>query len=273
MQLHESSDPEEWARTNAARGYRAAAFPCDIFAAEDTIRGFARSAARWGIQIAEVGGWGNVLRDSDRATRKASLDRACRSLWVADEIGAGCAVNIAGSRGSQWDGPDEENLTPATYALIVDSVREIIDAVRPSRSFYTLEPMPWMYPCDIQSHRALLRDVDRPAFAVHFDPVNMIRTLELYYSNSTFISEFVREFGPLIKAVHAKDTLLAGTLTLHLQEVPPGRGRLDYRVLLSELEKVSRDMPMLIEHLSSDKEYEESALHLRGVAQSAGITL
>ena len=154
MHLQESPDPEAWALSLVASGYRAAALPCDIFSPEDVIRGFARSASRHDILIAEVGAWGNVLRDSDRATRAAALERARRALSVAEEIGASCAVNIAGSRGYQWDGPDEKNLTPETYGLIVDTVREIIDAVKPTRSFYTLEPMPWMYPCDIPSQRS-----------------------------------------------------------------------------------------------------------------------
>ena len=120
--------------------------------------------------------------------------------------------------------------------------------------------MPWMYPCDIPSQRSLLKDVDRAAFAVHFDPVNMISAPALYYSNGGFITEFVREFGPRIKAVH-------------LQELRPGLGRLDYRALLSELERVSTNMPLLIEHLKSEQEYVESARCLRGVAASVGVPL
>lgn len=273
MHLQESSDPEEWARSLVAKGYRAAALPCDIFAPEDVIRRFSLSASRHGILIAEVGAWGNVLRDCDQATKAASLERACRALYVANEIGANCAVNISGSRGSQWDGPDENNLTAETHSLIVDTVRTIIDTVKPTRSFYTLEPMPWMYPCDIPSHRSLLRDVDREAFAVHFDPVNMICTPALYYSSGRFITEFVREFGLRIKAVHAKDTILGSTLTIHLQEVRPGLGQLDYRALLSELERVSTDMPLLIEHLRSEEEYVQSARYLRGVAATVGVPL
>ena len=105
-----------------------------------------------------------------------------------------------------------------------------------------------------------------PAFAVISAPA-------LYYSNGGFITEFVREFGPRIKAVHAKDTILAGTLTVHLQELRPGLGRLDYRALLSELERVSTNMPLLIEHLKSEQEYVESARYLRGVAASVGVPL
>jgi sugar phosphate isomerase/epimerase len=271
MHVGESPDPEAWARSLVEKGYRAAALPCALSTPDDLIREFGRTAAHHGIVIAEVGAWGNVLRDSDRTTKAAALEHAQRALYVAEEIGACCAVNIAGSRAPQWDGPDEKNLTPETYTMIVDSIRTIIDAVRPRRSFYTLEPMPWMYPCDIASQRSLLKDVDRPGFGVHFDPVNMIRTVDMYYANGRFMTDFVREFGPRIKSVHAKDTLLSGKLTVHLQEVRPGLGRLDYRTLLTELQSVSADMPLLIEHLSTEQEYMDSTRHLRAVAESAGI--
>ena len=71
---------------------------------------------------------------------------------MADEIGARCCVNIAGSRGAKWDGPHPADLTPETFDLIVQSVREIIDAVKPTRAFYTLETMPWMYPDSADSY-------------------------------------------------------------------------------------------------------------------------
>jgi len=46
----------------------------------------------------------------------------------------------------------------------------IIDAVQPTRTFYTLETMPWMYPDSPQSYLRLLQAVDRRQFAVHFAP-------------------------------------------------------------------------------------------------------
>lgn len=273
MHLQEPDDPDVWARSLAAKGYRAAALPCDVFASMDVIRGFARSASGSDITIAEVGAWGNVLRDSERGTRTEAMERACRALFVADEIGARCAVNIAGSLGSSWDGPDENNLTEETHALIVDTTRQIIDSVKPSRSFYTLEPMPWMYPCDIASQRALIRDIDRTGFGVHFDPVNMILSPQMYFGNGVFLREFIREFGPLIKAVHAKDTLLEGKLTVRIIEVRPGMGRLNYSTLLTELEAVSTNMPLLIEHLKTEEDYTESARYVSDVAARAGVPL
>jgi hypothetical protein len=55
-------------------------------------------------------------------------------------------VNIAGARGEKWDGPYADNFSQDIFDLIVETVRGIIDAVKPTRTFYTLEPMPYIFP-------------------------------------------------------------------------------------------------------------------------------
>ncbi|NJL72181.1 MAG: TIM barrel protein [Candidatus Competibacteraceae bacterium] len=176
MNMSNYADPGAWIAALRKEGYRTAVFPAGLSVPDDTARAYGRAAEREDILIAEVGGWGDVLADSDKGTKAESMTRAKRALYLAEEVGARCAVNISGSRGATWDGPHERNLTAETYEMIVASVREIIDEIKPRRTFFTLEPMPWMYPVDIETQQRLIRDVDRKAFAVHFDPVNMIRS-------------------------------------------------------------------------------------------------
>lgn len=271
MNIRDFTDPDSWVRAVRSAGYRSSIFPTDIFAPDDVIKQFARVADEQDIIIAEVGAWCNVLRDSDRGTRKEALARSKRALYVADESGARCAVNIAGSRGAKWDGPNEKNLTAETWEMIVATVREIIDEVKPKRSFYTLEPMPWMYPCNIETQRLLIRDIDRRAFAVHFDPVNLIYSPAIYFNNGFFIKNFIHEFSNLIKCVHAKDTLLGSAFTLHMQEMRPGLGTLDYRTLLVELDQLDHDMPLIIEHLKSDEDYTLGAEYIREMASVVNV--
>lgn len=163
--------PEAWIAALRAAGYRAALCPVDADADA------ARAAD---IVIAEVGAWCNPLSRDD-AERQAALLKCQRQLALADEIGALCCVNIAGSRGEQWDGPHPDNLTPATFDLIVETVRDIIDAVRPTRAFYTPEPMPWAYPDSVDSYLRLIAAIDRRAFGAHLDPVNWVNSPGRYY--------------------------------------------------------------------------------------------
>jgi sugar phosphate isomerase/epimerase len=266
------SDPEKWVAELARKGYRAAFCPLKPGAGGAEVEAFTRAAREAEVTIAEVGAWSNPI-SRDAAERTAALERCKGALDLADRLGARCCVNVSGSRGERWAGPSGENLTEETLEMIVESVREIIDAVRPKRSFYTLETMPWMYPDSVESYERLVSAIDREHFAVHFDPVNLVASPQVYARTGELIRDFARKLGAHIRSCHAKDILLRDKLTVHLDEVRPGLGALDYRTFLTELERIDLGMPLMIEHLKGEEEYDLAAEHIRGVAAEAGVTL
>lgn len=152
-------------------------------------------------------------------------------------------------------------------------MQEIIDAVQPQATVYALETMPWLYPDSVESYQRLIAEIDRPGFAVHFDPVNLVNSPQRYFQNAALIREFVGTLGPAIRSVHLKDIRLDQRLTVHLDEVRPGLGGLDIRVLLHELNQLAPDLPVMLEHLPDEIEYDLAAAHVRGLAQSEGIPL
>ena len=214
-----------------------------------------------------------LFRSPDEETRRAALSLCQTRLALADEIGARCCVNIAGSRGQKWNGPHPANLTEETFDLIVASVRSIIDAVKPKRTYYTMETMQWIFPHTPEAYLRLLRAIGRDRFAVHLDPVNLICSPEKYFHNGDLLKECFALLGPQIKSCHAKDISLAEKATVHLGEVRPGLGALDYRVFLGELDKLDPDTPLLLEHLTTAEEYALAAAHIRSTAGTLGITL
>lgn len=265
-------DPEGWIAALRRRGYSAAYCPVDAAQGEEVAQAYAQAAQDADIIIAEVGAWSNPL-SPDEDTRRAAVARCEAQLALADRIGARCCVNIAGSRGAQWDGPHPQNLTDDTFHLIVETVRAIIDAVKPTRAFYTLEPMPWAYPDSPDAYLRLLAAIDRPQFAVHLDPVNIVNSPARYFNNGALIRECFAKLGPHIKSCHAKDITLQGALTVHLDEVRPGLGALDYRAYLAELDRLDPDTPLMLEHLQAAEDYTHAAGYVRGVARDLGITI
>jgi sugar phosphate isomerase/epimerase len=268
----EYQDPKEWVAAVKQWGYRAALCPVGLDADNSTIRAYERAAQAADIVIAEVGAWSNPL-SSDAEERRAALGKCKAGLALADEIGARCCVNISGSRGKRWDGPHVDNLTPETFYMIVEMVREIVDAVQPRRAFYTLETMPWMYPDSPESYLDLLRAIDRRQVAAHLDPVNILCSPQRYYANAALLRECFAKLGPWIVSCHAKDILLHDQLTVHLDEMAPGEGELDYTVYLTELAKLDPDVPLILEHMHTADEYRAGAAYVRGVAQQVGVRL
>src|SRR5690606_19245371 len=154
----EINDPDQWVAALKNAGYSAAYCPVSSDADSATIQSYAAAASKANIVIAEVGAWSNPISPDD-AIRSAALEKCQKQLALADEIGALCCVNIAGARGEHWDGPHPDNLSAATFDLIVETTRAIIDAVNPTRTFYTLETMPWIYPDSVESYQALIKAI------------------------------------------------------------------------------------------------------------------
>jgi sugar phosphate isomerase/epimerase len=264
--IFDTSSPAAWVAAHRAAGYRAAYWP-NVPEAQEAV--FVQAAAEADLVIAEVGAWSNPLHP-DAAKRAEALAYCQRQLATAERVGARCCVNIAGSRGEKWDGPCAADLTADTFQLIVETVRAIIDAVRPTRTFYTLETMPWMYPDGLESYQRLLAAIDRPAFAVHFDPVNLVNSPARYFTNGVLIADFVAALGPRICSCHAKDITLADRLTVHLDEAAPGQGALDYPAYLRALAPLDPDLPLMLEHLPAEA-YPAAADYIRGVAEAVGV--
>jgi len=261
--------PDDWVRAVKRLGYSAAYCPVGANASDDVVRAYEQAAGKAGIIIAEVGAWSNPI-SPDEKMRRDALEKCRRQLSLADRIGARCCVNISGSRGPKWDGPAPENLTDETFDMIVETTRSIIDAVKPKRTFFTLETMPWAYPDSADSYLRLFKPIDRKGFAVHLDPVNLVCSPQRYYGSGKLIRECFAKLGPYIKSCHAKDILLQTQLTTHLDEVRPGQGGLDYATFLRELSKLP-GVPLMLEHLPNAQEYEKAAGHIRSVGRGLGL--
>lgn len=271
LQPHQT--PQEWAAQVKAKGYRAAYSPLRGGESDDVIAAYAKAARDADIVIAEQGAWNINCLSPDDATRKAALDYCIERLDLAERIGARCCVALAGTRGDGWCGPHRDNVSEDMFALTADNCRAIIDAVKPKRSYFTMEAMPWCYPYDVASYERLLLAVDRPAFGVHYDPVNLIYSPERYFNVAAYLHEFVTRLGSRIRSCHAKDVLLTDRFILDLKEVPAGQGGFDYPTFLRELDTLDPDLPLMLEHLDSNEAYDSAAAYIRGQAAQLGIKL
>ena len=154
------SSPQEWIEIVRKLRYSAVLAPVDHDAPDDLVKDYLKEAKKADVIIAEVGAWSNPISPDDKV-RKAALEYCKKRLDLAERLVARCGVNTAGARGEIWDGVYRDNYSEDTYALIVDSVREIIDDVKPKNTFYALEPMPWIFPDSPDSYLRLIKDIDR----------------------------------------------------------------------------------------------------------------
>ena len=96
-QLHTpDNDPEVWAQKALERGFTAVNAPKVNLDDKDRIQAFIESVKKRNMIFAEVGRWVNLL-DADSKKREENLKTVTEGLALAEELGAKCCVDIAGS--------------------------------------------------------------------------------------------------------------------------------------------------------------------------------
>jgi sugar phosphate isomerase/epimerase len=266
-----SDDPAELAREHRRLGYSAAYCPEVKLEDAARIRAIRDAFAKEDVVIAEVGAWKNMLDPND-AKRRDNLAYVTARCALAEEVGARCCVDIAGSYNpTVWYGPNPKNLSREFFDATVANCRQIIDAVKPTRTKFTIEMMGWNLPDSPDAYLQLIKAVDRPAFGVHLDVCNGVNCPARSYRNTAYIEECFAKLGPWIISCHAKDLQWIVELNVHFLEVIPGRGEIDYRAYLRELAKLPVEAPLMLEHLKTAEEYEEGKQYIRKVGDSIGV--
>ncbi len=268
-----TDDPRELAREHRRLGYSAAYCPPAKASETEKIRAIRDAFAAENVVIAEVGAWKNLL-DPDAAVRKANLEYVTERLALADVVGARCCVDIAGSYNPKfWYGMNPKNLSQEFFDATVENCRRLIDAVRPGRTVFTIEMMPWSIPDGPDSYLKLIKAIDRKAFGVHVDVCNVVNSPTRFYNNRAVIEECFRKLGRWIASCHAKDLAWVPEYNVHFAEVVPGRGVIDYAAYLQELSKLAVDAPLMLEHLKDAAEYDEGRTYIRKVAAQISVAL
>lgn len=263
-------DPFALARAHRDFGYAAAYVPVSLLGADaKTLAEWEKAFSDQDVTLAEVGIWRNLI-DPDPMRRKAELDYAAQCLALADTVGARCAVSFIGSFApGTRHGLDARNLGPQALEAAVETARHLIDTVKPKRAKFALEMMQATIPDSADSYLELIRAVDRPQFAAHLDPVNLVMTPRAYFNTGALIRECFQKLGQWIVSCHAKDISLSEAAALHLDEVQIGEGNLDYRTYLTELSRLP-DVPLMLEHLKPE-EYAVGRDRIFGFGDAAGI--
>jgi sugar phosphate isomerase/epimerase len=267
-----SDDPAELAQEHRRLGYRAAYAPKVEIHDTDRIKAIIKEFAARDVAIAEVGAWVNML-DLNLEKRRRNLSYVQERLALAEMLGARCCVDIAGSfNPHHWDGPDPRNITDGFIDATVENCRHVIDAVKPTRTRFSIEMMPFNFPTGPDDYLKLIKKVDRKGFAVHLDACNVINCPERMYHNSVVIDECFRKLGPWIVSCHAKDLSWENYVQVCLREVVPGRGQLDYHAYLRGLSRLPVDAPLMLEHLKTPEEYNEGRHFIQKVAREKGLS-
>ena len=204
------------------------------------------------IVLAEFGAYCLNILDTDPALRQANIDEICRRLEQADAMGARCCVMHGGSvETGGWGKANPENFSEKNFIETVRIVQGIIDRVRPKVTKLVMETESYLFPDGPEEYLRFIDAIDRPEFAVHFDPVNIISSPRRFYYNGQFIRHCLALLGDRIVSCHAKDLNMAPIYpVIRIDETFIGDGVLDYDTYLREIDRLSPSPTLMIEHLN-----------------------
>jgi sugar phosphate isomerase/epimerase len=205
-----------------------------------------------GIVLAEYPAYCINILDTDTAVRQRNINELCDRLQKADEMGARCCVMHGGSvETGKWGTANPENLSERSFIKTVEIIQSIVDRVQPQVTKLVLETESYLFPDGPEEYKRLLDAIDRPAVAVHLDPVNIIASPRRFYYNGDFIRQCFALLGDRIISCHAKDLNMAPVYpTIRIDETFVGDGVLDYNTYLTEILKCRTQPTLMIEHLN-----------------------
>ena len=216
---------------------------------------YKKAFAEADIVLAEFGAYCLNILDTDKALRQKNIEEICRRLSYADEMGVRCCVIHGGSvETGDWGNANPLNMSEKSFSETVAIVQGILDRVNPKTTKLVMETESYLFPDNPEIYARLIEAVDRPAFAVHFDPVNIIVNPRDFYFNAQFLKNSIARLGPWIVSCHAKDINMPPKhATVQIDETYIGDGVLDYHTYLREINKLSPPPTLMIEHLNESQ--------------------
>lgn len=206
------------------------------------------------IVLAELGAFCLNISDPHLGRREENIQEIIKRLQQAEEMGARCCVMHGGSYSNQGCVQGHlKNFSEENVEHNVRVIQRILDEVQPSRTKLVLETESYVLPDSPDLYLRILKEVNRPGFAVHLDPANLMVSPRHVYGSGDFIHQCFALLGEYIVSCHAKDTNLINHATVQITETFVGNGTLDYDAYLTELNKLEQEPPLMIEHLTEQQ--------------------
>jgi sugar phosphate isomerase/epimerase len=223
------------------------------------------------LVIPGLGAYRFNLLHPDPATRAVHVRGICELVERAASLGVETVEAVAGSRHPEISytyAPG--NKAPEAWADFLRGAREVCDTCRGTGVRFALEPFIATLLDSPAALRRAVEAIDRPdEIAINFDLVNFA-SMERCFELNAVVDEVIEAVGPFIALAHLKDIRYDTRPTLHLYEVPPGEGQVDFPYWLRRMQELGRDFPAYIEHLTDLSQMTAAWQYIRTAAREIG---
>ncbi len=222
----------------------------------------------------------------EESYRSQYLKNLARYMEVAESVNCPAVPTICGTRAPETPegaafqelftkeyrySMHPDNWSLKTWKMLVNNIRQVLKDTTGMKVSIAMEAQVTTTIDGPLAHKRLIDDVGDPRLGVEFDPVNMI-SIDNYYYTTELLNESFDLLGERILTCHAKDTTIwPNRQTVHVQEVCPGRGVMDYTTYIARMSQFEWPRMLLPEHIPGDQ-YPEAYAFLRKMAQETGVS-
>jgi len=225
-----------------------------------------------GLRMYQSTGFWQCLVTSDETRRSESVRVLQGAIRLAGWLGSRGIDTGPGSmnpRGPWFPHPD--NWTPAARAQLIKSLKECAPVAEDCGVFLSMEGHQLVTLESAEVTAEVLDAVDSPWVTSDYDSANWL-TLKEAFDPTPAINHHFDVLGRRIVSCHAKDVWLEDKLSIHIQDGCPGKGNLDFRTVITRMEALSPEYPILPEGNVTEDLPEVVAL-FRRLADELGIKI
>ena len=215
------------------------------------LESLARTLKELKLKTVAFGTYFNLFRPDDTGFMGAS--QAVMKLVAAHASLFDCRqfVTWSGSDSPQFGGEDPRNHTPEAVAQLHRAIREVVlPVLEPINGRVAFEPYFPHVVGTLELAKEVLAPFPARQVGLVLDPPNFI-TPALYPQRDAEMRRLFRELGDRLHLAHFKDLKL--NPTGKSVDLPgPGGGEMNYALLISEIRKLNRPLPCIIEHIQAE---------------------
>ena len=207
-----------------------------------------------GLVVAQTNGWYESLINPDEAIRAEGIKGLQALIRIGRQLDTRFVYVRPGSmnpNGHWW--PHPANHLPQTFDRLVNSMKQACAVAEAEGVLLGVEGHVVSTLDTPQRVRDLVDAVQSPGLKFNMDPVNFTGTVRDVQDTSRLLNELYDVLGDVMIAVHAKDCAILDEHVVHIVEVVPCTGTMNYEILMRRWVECCPDGYFLIEHLPDEK--------------------
>jgi len=251
LQGSSAAELQEKARAIAAAGFDTVQVTFFFQPTAAELQSLARALKDLKLKTVAFGTYFNLFRPDDTGFMGSS--QAAMKLVAAHAGLFDCRqfVTWSASYSPRFDGAEPRNHTPEAVAQLHRAIREVVlPILEPIGGRVAFEPYFPHVLGTVELAKEALAPFPARRVGLLLDPPNFI-TPALYPKREEEMRRLFRDLGERIHLAHFKDLKLnpAGQSV----DLPgPGGGEMNYPLLISEIRKLNRPLPCIIEHITAE---------------------